>query len=164
LCLFGTGRVSAKGGCMPSKIKDLLASLRETSGKINRESDELTSAIKEVEMAIGRLKLGIPVWLTKPIHSSFDAESGTHFDQDLGYAKCDEKSWGLYIQLNIDGEPHGTTRLSEARRDDKLLAIEHLESLIEALLKEAQKKADEISSARKKVKQIVEELGEGSSL
>lgn len=143
---------------MPKKLKDFLESLRDSSGKINKESDELTQAIIKLESALARFNLGIPVWLSKPIESSEDETTGAQFVTQLGYAKSDHKQWALLLVDTIDGEENGTIKLSEAKRDDKLLAMEFMELLIEELHQAAQAKLQSISSAKAKAQQIAADI------
>lgn len=143
---------------MPKKLKDVLGSLRDSSGKINKESDELTQAIIKLESALAKFNLGIAVWLPKPLQSFEDEQSGTQLETLLGYAKHEHKQWALLLGYMVNGEDDGEVRLSDAKRDEKLLAMEYMELLIEELHKAAETKAQSISSAKEKAQQIVADI------
>lgn len=147
---------------MPNKVKSLLQSLRSVSDQINRESDQLLRVIKAVEQSIGRLNIGIPVWLDRPILKEDDPQDHILYESRLSYAKADDKSWGLYVCHDVNGETQEMIRLADATREEKILAMEHLESLIEQLVKAAQQKANRISSAKAAAEEVLEELGDDS--
>lgn len=141
----------------PSKIKSLLQSLRSASEQINDESDALLDAIKNVEFAIGKFNIGLQAWVE--IDSSSDSQ-GNEYSTDLGYCKAEDgKGWALHIGHTANGDVVDLTRLSDAKREEKVMAMEHLEKLLEQLVAEAQTKAKTISAARAVAEQIADQLG-----
>lgn len=141
-----------------AKSRDPLSSLLEASDRINQVSDELTRIISTLETALGRLNIGVPIWLPEPIEKEVDSESGQVYEERLGYDKADDK-WGIYLCEDLNGETTASKRLKDANREQKLRAIEHLEPLISELAKKAEEKINRIDSAKEKVEALARKLG-----
>jgi hypothetical protein len=84
-----------------------LSELSQLSDKLNQKSDKLNSAISAVNAKLGKLKLGIEVWLESPLlevggHQDVTGFDGKHLGgyrpvKLLGYARVGRK-WQLAVR------------------------------------------------------------------
>lgn len=150
---------------MKSSIESTLSKLAYVSDSLNKSSDSLSNQILEVESALQRYGLGVPVWV---MMSSWEVEvpvigaMNTNVTRMLclGYGKFCGK-WGLLVS-ECEDIPHegNISFLREVSREMKLEAVGKLPALLQELLKkatevaaEATKKADETREIALSLKQ-----------
>jgi hypothetical protein len=93
--------------CPEESMDDAISELCYLSSKLNQKSDKLNSAICAVNTKLGKLKLGIEVWLENPPLELGEHQDVTDFDGKrlggyrrvklLGYARVNRK-WQLAVK------------------------------------------------------------------
>jgi len=152
------------GDCpMTAEITPSFASLSATAKAVNDESDRINKLIRTVDDALGRLNLGLPVWLPHPIIQDPLPTSKSILDPNftfMGYDKL-EKQWSVCLEFNerYDKGPGQKYRLRDATRENKLSAVSHLEELVGEMNRRAQEKLEQIAAARKITEDVIGKLG-----
>ena len=120
--------------CPEESMDNVLGELSYLSDKLNQKSDKLNSAICAVNTKLGKLKLGIEVWLENPPLELGEYYETTDFDgrplggrrriKLLGYARVARK-WQLAVKdaimkdtgaiVDVLEYPNHTNNLSEPR-------------------------------------------------
>ncbi len=127
---------------MTQNIETALKRIETTARTLNQTSDKLSQRIAEIESALNKYKLGLWVWVDKPILEEDQAdESGRYQWKDLyclGYGKLREK-WGLLISMYPDYDPEepNLVFLKDAPREIRLVAIDRIPDLLERIAEEA---------------------------
>jgi hypothetical protein len=156
---------------MASAIDSALKELASVAQVLNKTSDDLTKQLTEVEAALATLKLGVKTWVTmrKCSELSDPDNEGKRYQitivQQLGYGRNNNK-WGLlfmeYCEEWFEGEPDLLEFLRDAPREIRLLAVEKLPDLLNALIKEAKQITQETAKKAAEAKQIAAGLGKNS--
>lgn len=129
---------------MPLGKPDVLSRLRHSYEKLssfarslNNDSEELAKIGAAMDAAIKKLNLGVEAWSTIATGSD-ENQPFISYEDRLGYAKIDGK-WGLAIREvecdASDGEEKVVHEwlFAEAPREMRILAVDRLPELIEAL-------------------------------
>ena len=121
---------------------------------LNEASDELGSAVSDLDAALQKLNLGISAW----VQLSGGEEEYNWWSRDIGYAKVKDK-WGIGLKTS-SGNYASPERDSEelwlfndAPRWMRTVAVGKIPDLLEALLKKAQ---DTTKAIKKKTVQVYE--------
>lgn len=124
-----------------TRLRSSYETLSSSARSLNNVSEELSKIGAAMDAAIKKLNLGVEAWAT--IASWSDEEMPwMSYEEQLGYAKLEGK-WGLAIQsVECDQEADETTvtqqwLFADAPREKRILAIDRLPELIEALNKQA---------------------------
>jgi hypothetical protein len=143
-----------------NSIKQSLDLLSSVSDSLNKASDLLTARISEVEAALQRYRLGIDAWV--PLAEFSNGPVNPALIQELGYGRYGGK-WGLLVVEYYDDaegpeDEVKQTLLRESSRDIRLAAVDKLPDLIQKIVQEAQKVAEEAALKAEKTRQIAASL------
>lgn len=128
------------------KIASAYKQLATSAVELNAVSDELGKWISALDAALKKLNLGISTWIT--IDGGENPENGDYWRRRLGYEKVAGK-WGIAISDSF-GNEHTEYESSEewlfndAPRRLRIEAVEKLPELLDALVREADKAAEQI--------------------
>jgi hypothetical protein len=147
-----------------------LANLSNLSTTLNQQSNKVNDLLKELEGKLYAMNLGVEVWAydaplsTSP--SSFydpdrDKEYRESLDLVLGWARTGEK-FGLTVQAvtyTWEGKwvmknEGSRTPLLQASRETRILALEKVDALVEALTNKAQELVGSIQKAQETIDKL----------
>ena len=81
------------------RVSSQLPSLARNAASLNTASNALSKLIERIDLALQRLNLGVPAWVTVARGENAD-RGGIHFwSEDLGYSRIGRK-WGSHAQEN----------------------------------------------------------------
>lgn len=146
-------------------LKDILSEIASVSKQLNEETDALNGIIEGIEASLASARVGVSVW------KDFDIAVETFYNDDLGreaedcwllgYAKFGD-AWRIVARNATrfesveDGETSTQYRdheaivpLVQAPRLVRVEAAGHLERLLEAILRRAERFVDSIGKAKK---------------
>lgn len=123
---------------------------------LNKASDELNRSVAALDEALRKLNIGLTVWVTFRNRGVEDEE----FDSDqIGYSKLEGK-WGIAIRRvwgNYNTERFGDEGpwfFNDSPRELRLLAVDQIPQLIEALSNEALKTTEKVQEKTKQVREL----------
>lgn len=156
--------IAAETKKTPSQIE----ALSDTAKNINKASRRLTEAIDQVNAALKKLNMGIPVWM--PTWSGPDIPGQVQESEEIGYAKLKGK-WGVCIRLSVElggPEPDVTEwHFEDAPRELRLRNIRYLHQLVVAMNEQGNKAANAIDKEAveaEKLAGILSEIADKSKL
>jgi hypothetical protein len=124
-----------------SKVQTYFQTLASVAPALNAASDELTRSVGILDEALKKLNIGLSVWV--PFRYREPDESPDVYDRDqIGYAKV-EGQWGIAlirIWGNESADVHhqeGPWLFNYAPRELRLLGVDTIPEVIDALGKEA---------------------------
>lgn len=160
-----------------AKVDHLFKSLSNIAKQLNSESDSVNATLEAFEEKLNALNLGIEVWVTERAGDPLivtdpegDSRRSTRSEAVLGYHKDLIHGWGLAVKwfeveewIETDAKeeyprkqkfnPSPPMRLLEASRDLRIVALDKLPRLLEALEEKAQVTIASINQAKKTLKQ-----------
>ena len=142
----------------PEKVSATFRQLEAAATQLNAVSDQLGESITALDLILKRLNLGIPAW--EKIAGDYDANTGSFWAHEIGYAKIDGK-WGIALRTRdgdaADPEDEHIERwlFSDAPRKLRLDAIDKLPELLDRLIKEAESIAEKIKDKIGRAQQVV---------
>ncbi len=131
-----------------SEIQTNLKQLATSAHALNKLSDQLTKEVAEIEDTINRLNLGVTANVRFEHWSN--EEHTSYSSWRLAYGKEGGK-WGFVIEyVSEDLEDpfagsHDTWPFKDSPRDKRIRAVEKIPDLLEALVKQSNELAEEIS-------------------
>ena len=135
-----------------AKLQTSFQKLSASANTLNKASDDFTNAIVSLDTAINNLNPGVTAWIT--ISSSQQGDDGPVQEERLGYAKTNGR-WGLSLCIvtfdsggaDGDGEEkvESSWLFNDAPRSLRLLAIDRVAALIEALARQAEDTANRVT-------------------
>jgi hypothetical protein len=142
----------------PSKVEKIqthFKALSSAATSLNTASDDLTKTVSVLDEALRKLNLGLTVWVTV---SRWSEEERVGEDQ-IGYCKVNGK-WGIALRyiwgdhaLALD-TVDGLWLFNEAPRELRLLGVDKIPELIEALGKEASETTKQVQEKTKQVREL----------
>jgi hypothetical protein len=149
------------GVASASKTPSSLDALSDTAKNVNKASRRLTEAVDQVNAALKKLNLGIPVWI--PTWSGPDIPGQVQETEEIGYAKVKGK-WGVCIRLTVEHagpDPDVTEwHFEDAPRDMRICGAEFLQKLILAINEQGEKAAKEIDKQATDIESLATTLNE----
>jgi uncharacterized coiled-coil protein SlyX len=133
----------------PSQIQDQLQQLAAAAQTLNELSDQLTKHVGDIETSLNKLNIGITANV-KTEQWSDDEEGLSSTIWRLGYEKT-SKQWGFVIERITEDcrYPEAGTYESwafkDAPREHRLLSVEKIPALLNALLEKSKDVASDIS-------------------
>jgi hypothetical protein len=130
-----------------SKIQANLKQLETSAHALNKLSDQLTQKVAEIEGTINSLNLGVT---TNVRIESWSNEEGTSTSLwRLAYGKESGK-WGFVIEhisedLNYGHEEYSSWPFKDSPREQRINAVDKIPQLLEALVKESNEVAEQVS-------------------
>lgn len=152
---------------LSSKISSSLSKFEVTARELNAESDAINDTLNAVERRLASGNAGVEAWLPQPLRSEETAESTRSqqvwIERRLGFTKINGK-WCLavkgirlragffegdtscpYRNESLENEP---IPLAQARRDERIKALEYLPELIELMNSQAKKATQTIKQSK----------------
>jgi X-X-X-Leu-X-X-Gly heptad repeat protein len=139
----------------------LFKQLADSAARLNSGSDELAKAIRPIDVALKKLNLGVAAWY--PYIGSEEPDSdGDYYCRRIGYAKVSGK-WGLALSTVSGNAPHDVHNYEEwlfndAPRRMRLEALDHIPDLLEQLVKEANKVAEDLQNKAVTARKLAETI------
>ena len=138
-----------------------LETLSDTAKNINTASRRLTEAVDQVNAALKKLNMGIPVWI--PTWSGPDIPGQVQESEEIGYAKLKGK-WGVCIRLSVElggPDPDVTEwHFEDAPRELRLRNIKYLQGLVVAMNEQGNEAANAIDKEAAEAEKLAAMLGE----
>jgi hypothetical protein len=130
-------------------MSDMFARLVKLSDALNVNSDSVSEALKTIEGRLASLRLGVEVWLPRPLKTE-PAQEDT-ISTYLGYAKVDG-TWHLatrsdYEMLDGNSEKGALFALQQASREDRIEALKRMPELLKEIEERAQAEVKKLQSA-----------------
>lgn len=152
---------------MSSRISSLLSSFQESARELNAESDVINKTLNTVQERLVYSSAGIPCWFPRPLSTEETTESTrleqVYIERRLGFAKANG-NWCLavkgikvrsgyfqgdtncpYTNESLASEP---MPLAQARRDERVKALEFLPEFIELMNSEVKKATQTIRESK----------------
>jgi len=141
-----------------AKIQAHFQTLSSVAPTLNSASDELNRCVASLDESLKKLNAGLTVWVS--FRSRGVKEDEYEYDEDqIGYTKVAGKwgiairhVWGNYATEQFGEE--GTWFFNDAPRELRLLAVDQLPELIEALGEEASKITKKVQEKTKQVREL----------
>jgi hypothetical protein len=149
---------------MPEKSLTSFQQLSEAAASLNKATDELTETITQLNQALNRLNIGIPVWV-KVVQWDDERNMGAYEVEQLGFAKI-EGEWSIGIR-RVEGhddspEPDEVREIwpfNSAPRELRLRAVNELPNVIDELGNAAAKTAQAVTKKLAEAKAFTAALG-----
>jgi len=154
---------------LSKRVANQFTALTSAAKDLNAVSDELGTSVSELDSAMTRLSLGIPVWVTIRKDDGLPDESW-YWSEDLGYAKVSGK-WGFCLR-KVRGDHQAPDDIEDeteewlfkdAPRALRLASIEKIPELLEKLSSEAIKQAKEVREKLRDVQTVTEAVKTASA-
>jgi hypothetical protein len=143
------------------KIQTHFQALSTVAPTLNAASDELTKAVAVLDETLKKLNVGLAAWVTVRSRAVCNPHlSDEEYDADqIGYDKVEGKwgvalrhIWGNYASEEFGGE--GPWLFNDAPRELRLLGVDKIPELIEALGKEASETTKKVQEKTKQVREL----------
>jgi hypothetical protein len=142
--------------------------LSTAAASLNKATDELTKTIDALDVALSRLNIGIPVWVSV-VRWDDENNIGAYETEELGFAKI-EGDWCIGIRRLVghdhSPEPDEVREIwmfNAAPRDLRLRAINELPTLLDELGNAAKKTAEAVNKKLAEARAFTAALGIGST-
>lgn len=139
----------------------LFKDLADSAARLNSSSDELGKAIRPIDAALKKLNLGVAAWY--PYYGSENPDpDGSYYCRHIGYAKVSGK-WGLALSTvsgNVNADVHAEEEwlFNDAPRSMRLEALDYIPDLLEHLVKEANKVAEDLQKKAETARQLADTI------
>lgn len=158
---------------MNGKVETSLKQLSLLSKSLNEASDELSKQISAIESALNQYKLGVWVWVKKPILTETEISDPDdqgrryeyNFDYQLGYGKHKGR-WGLLVSHGWEADDGTDTKimfLRDAPREIRIKAMDRIPNLLDDLAQEMSSLTQEASKRASEAKQLAATLNSKKS-
>jgi hypothetical protein len=124
-------------------VSSFYSELKTVAADLNAASDELGRSIAEIDAVLKTLNLGITVWASMR-QGSGDESVGdmSYWSESIGYAKINGR-WGISLNETYGDQGDGSEQASawlfnDAPRSLRLVAIDHIVTLLQKLSEEGQ--------------------------
>jgi hypothetical protein len=137
----------------------LFKELADSAARLNSGSDELAKAIRPIDAALKKLNLGVSAWYI--YHGSEGPDpDGNYYCRRLGYAKVGGK-WGLALStssgnVHAEVDSYDEWLFNDAPRLMRLEALDAIPDLLEQLVKESNKVAENLKEKAKHARELAE--------
>lgn len=145
------------------RVSRQLPSLAATAANLNAASNELSKLIERIDLALQRLNLGVPAWVTVERGGSA-VRGGMYFWlEDLGYSRIGRK-WGLTLRRkegyeDIDGSiEEENWPFNDAPRSLRIKAVPKIPEVIQKLDGEAIEMATQVFASVDQTRSLVEAI------
>lgn len=143
-----------------TNVSALLKQLSSASRTLSEASNKLTEQIKEIESSLASHNLGVMAWVELRRTREEIDPNVPYVDRvdSLGYSKKHGK-WGLYVSSSIEEVEHYESwLLRDAPRDLRILAVDAIPKLLEAMVIKAKELATEVTSKTDRAKALANSL------
>jgi hypothetical protein len=145
------------------KIQQHFQTLSAVATSLNTASDELSKVIDTFDEALKQFRVGLTVWAPFRFR---DAQPPEYDQDEIGYTKIDG-SWGIALRHTWGDEERdehhesGPWHFNDAPRNLRLIGVDAIPLLIEALSKEAAattKQVQEKTKAARELAGVIEKI------
>lgn len=138
----------------------LFKDLADSSLRLNSSSDELSKAIRPIDAALKKLNLGVSAWYA--YRGSDPDQEGNYSFRRIGYAKVGGK-WGLALSTDSgnaydESDNYEQWLFNDAPRSMRIEALEYIPDLLEQLVKESNKVAEDLQKKAKHAHELAEKI------
>jgi hypothetical protein len=154
---------------LATEVMPDLRRLTSLAQQLNQESDALNQALQKLEQDLNAMKLGVEVWLDRPIRTS-EWETYTSSNRltaplhrkrqivEIGYGSAEHGSrrallvrygWELEMSPSYTTEYIRTDSLLRSSREIRLQSLPHLQDLIAKIESEVASAVQRIATTRK---------------
>ena len=131
---------------LPDRLSAVYKKLAASADALSQASDELARPIRQVELLIQQLNIGLDTWVK--IASGADDDNDNYWRREVGYVKF-WSGWELAIRRttgsrSADQESSDTWPFNEAPRSLRIEAFDKLPELLEELINNADKTAKKL--------------------
>jgi hypothetical protein len=139
----------------------LFEKLADSSARLNSGSDELAKAIGPIDTALKKLNLGVSAWYD--YRGSRDPDpDGNYSYRSIGYAKVNGK-WGLALSKDSgsvydDNDNSEEWLFNDAPRSMRIEALDYIPDLLEQLVNESNRVAEDLQKKAKQAQEIAERI------
>jgi hypothetical protein len=140
-----------------AKVITHFEALSSAASSLNTASDELTRDVGTLEDALKKLNVGLTVWV--PFRIREDDGSDAYDQDEIGYAKV-QSNWGIALRRIWGDERRdeqfeaGPWAFNDAPRELRLLAVDKIPEVIEALAKAALVTTKRIQEKTKEMREL----------
>jgi len=145
-----------------AKIQTHFHALSAAAPALNAASDDLTKAVTVLDEALKKLNIGLSSWVN---FRRRGIEEFEYDDDQIGYAKVDGK-WGIALRrvwgdYNLEQYGNdGPWLFNDAPRELRLLSVDKIPDLIEALGKEATDTTKKVEEKARQVRDLATAIAE----
>jgi hypothetical protein len=141
--------------------ESLFKELADSSARLNSSSDELSKAIRPIDASLKKLNLGIPAWYVYRGSDTPDTD-GNYSYRCIGYDKVSGK-WGLALSTNSgnaydEDDNYEAWLFNDAPRSLRIEALDYIPDLLEQLVKESNKVAEDLQRKAKHAHDLAEKI------
>jgi hypothetical protein len=142
------------------RISASFKELADSAVRLNSVSDELGNAIRPIDAALKKLNLGVAAW-----YSYVDSADpgGDFWRRRIGYARVGPK-WGLALSTVAGNDHSGEDTyveewlFNDAPRWMRVEAVDHIPDLLEILVKNANKTAEDIQKKAEHTRELASSI------
>jgi hypothetical protein len=139
----------------------LFKDLADSAARLNSGSDDLAKAIRPIDAALKKLNLGVSAWYTYRGSEEPDSD-GNYSYRRIGYAKMGGK-WGLALSsgsgnVQAEADNYEVWLFNDAPRLMRLEAIDCIPDLLEQLVKESNKVAEDLQKKAGLARELAETI------
>jgi len=139
----------------------LFKELADSAARLNSGSDELAKAIRPIEATLKKLNLGVSAWYIYSGSEEPDSD-GNYSYRRIGYAKVGGK-WGLALSSGLgnvyaDVDSYDVWLFNDAPRSMRLESIDCIPDLLEQLVKESNKVAEDLQKKAGLARELAETI------
>jgi prefoldin subunit 5 len=131
----------------PPALAEGLARVRSLADEMNSATDELNNSFREIESIIANLNLGVTASV------QIDGDEFSTWVACLSFAK-EQQAWRLLYESGEDEESWKAVPLVNASRAVRLMAVDHLEELVQELIKTAANEVEKVRAKTQTVKDL----------
>lgn len=144
----------------------LFKELADSSARLNSGSDELAKAIRPIDAALKKLNLGVSAWYAYRGSENPDSD-GNYSYRRIGYAKVGGK-WGLALSANSgntfdEADDYEAWLFNDAPRSMRIEALDYIPDLLQQLVKESNKVAEDLQKKAELANELAEKISELSA-
>jgi X-X-X-Leu-X-X-Gly heptad repeat protein len=151
---------------LSERISASLVKLTDSAARLNSGSDELATAIRPIDAALKKLNLGVSAWYAYRGSEAPDSD-GNYYYRRIGYAKVGGK-WGLAISTDSgnvydESDNYEAWLFNDAPRLMRLEAVDYIPDLLEQLVKESNKVAEDLQKKAGYARELAETIAAHST-
>jgi len=152
---------------LTERVTSSIERLASAAHDLNTVSGELGKAIAAIDTVLQTLNIGLPTWTT--IEKGDDLPTGSEFywSRDIGYAKVSNR-WGISLRTvaghysSPDEENCESWLFNDAPRWLRIVAVEKIPDLLEALIKSAEETTKKIRNKTDEANQLAAAIAQAA--
>jgi hypothetical protein len=158
-------RLDGRGGFMSSgdsKIEEVqkhFQALSAVASSLNAASDALTKVVSTLDESLKKLNIGITAWVTFRRRVDANGDPDDYDEDQIGYCKI-RGTWGIALRRTWgntnweDSNYDGPWLFNDAPRDMRVIGVDKIPKLIEALSERASETTKEVLEKTEEVRKL----------